>query len=337
MTTLISKPEGPVTPPSILSTPGQGLGKGEPDTGLGVLPEEDMVQPSAGGERSRGEEAGKLPQYQGPGPSDEHRGAAAAAPGAEGERSKDSPPRAQRTRPRPRQSPASPPPAYLYPPTAGGGGGAGAGARAGSLRPSVSGILAGNYSGDSSQQRHERAASLGDRYKGSHNIGFVRRQEQQQQQDHRCSNSGNRVYRAGERSAERFGERGGSAKRSSQQPQQAPSRGGGSYAGVSGASNADGSSAATASAAGMEMEDRRGSIIGGSAGRRRGREDGSRPGHDGRDEGQMAGEDGEQDQGQQGNGRVAQIAEGGIRLCIVVVVVVVVACRCHRYDGALVG
>lgn len=298
MTTLLSAADGPVSTPLDSSVQGQRQG------GPNILREENTPRQRTSGSDSSKTEGGKCNQDQKTAPPDEDRGAAAKA----ADRSTTSPGGMHPSRPRPRQSPSSPPPPYLYPHTTTNTvGGAGAGARAGSLRPSVSGILAGNLSGGSSQHGHDRAASLGDRYKGNHSIGLV------QHQQHDCSSTKNRVYRSGERYAERSGERGGGAKRSSHQPQRGPSRVGGPCSADSGAIGTNGTGAAV-SAAGVETEDRRGGT-GASSGRRRGREDGSCIGHEGRGA-PAGGKDGEQDQdqqeGQQGNGRVAQIAEGGL-------------------------
>ncbi|CAM9128116.1 unnamed protein product, partial [Scytosiphon promiscuus] len=278
MTTLLSVADGTVATP--LNSPPQGQQQCQEHG-------EDVARQSIGGGGSVGKEGGKRPQHQDPGPPlGQHRASSAGARAKEAaDRSTASPLRTQRSRPRPRQSPSSPPPAYLYPRTTTTG--AGAGARAGSLRPSVSGILAGNF-GDSPQHRHERAASVGDRYKGNHNKGAVQRprqkqhqQKQHQQQQNDCRSTGNRVIRAGDQSVERFGEYVGSATHSSRQPRRGPNRARGQYPAVSDVLGEDGSAAAM-SAAGVEMEDRGGGT-GATSRRRSGREDASRVELGGRD------------------------------------------------------
>ncbi|CAN0539326.1 unnamed protein product, partial [Ectocarpus sp. 8 AP-2014] len=134
--------------------------------------------------------------------SDEACGGVVAAVG--GEEGTQVRPGMQRSRPLPRESPLTPP-MSMYATTAAGAArvdAAAPGARPGSLRPSVSGLLAGNSSGIFSRQREDRADSLGDRYKGTN---AFRRQHQQHAA--RTSITRNAGYGAGDRHGERFGTR----------------------------------------------------------------------------------------------------------------------------------
>ncbi|CAM9623492.1 unnamed protein product [Ectocarpus fasciculatus] len=204
----------------------------------------------------------------------------------------------QRSRPLPRESPPTPP-TSMYPTTAGA---AAPGARPGSLRPSVSGLLAGNSSEIFSRQREDRADSLGDRYKGTNAFG---RQQHQQHQQHaaRTSMTRNAGYGAGGRYAERSGSRrpshqhgaaGGAGSSST-------AKSGMSDAGVSGSLQGGGGERA------FGRDVRHGG--GAGAGRRRDRRGVDRD----REREAMAKEEGLGDDGEERrkqNGRVAQIADG---------------------------
>lgn len=207
-------------------------------------------------------------------------------------------PEMQRSRPLPRESPLTPP-MSMYATTAGAArvDAAAPGARPGSLRPSVSGLLAGNSSGIFSRQREDRADSLGDRYKGTN---AFRRQHQQHAP--RTSITRNTGYGAGDR----YGEHSGTRRPSHQL--EATGRAGSSSTAKSGAgmvrSLEGGGGGAERS---TEREDRHGG--GGGAGRRRGRrvvDRGREWEATAKEEG--LGEDGEERRKQ--NGRVAQIADG---------------------------
>ncbi|CAM9918077.1 unnamed protein product [Ectocarpus sp. 12 AP-2014] len=125
--------------------------------------------------------------------------------GAEGEERTLVHPGMQRSSPFPCESPPTPP-TSMYATTGAGAGAcadtAAPGTRPGSLRPSVSGLLAGHSSGIFSRQREDRADSLGDRYKGTN---AFRRQHQQHAA--RTSTTRNAGYGAGDRYGERSGTR----------------------------------------------------------------------------------------------------------------------------------
>lgn len=171
-----------------------------------------------------------------------------------------------------------------------------------------SGILARSFSGNFSDEL-ERAASLGDRYKG--NSTFRQQQQQQQHGDGGSSrNHGNRVIRAGDRHGERHGSRrslrgpaaaaGGRAGRGS---------GKGSHSSRMYAAAPGGAVGEDGPAAGWDgAEDGHGNAYM-SGSRRRGNAVGARRGAGlGAEADEGVGGRGDEER-QQSNGRVAQIAE----------------------------